>query len=317
MPSVIIKPSKMLLAALAATVLAAGTGPAHAVGLKQNSMVGGNMITLGDIFYDLPRDEDRILGPAPQPGQEMVLNARTLMRIAIALDLPWRPSTSAEYVVLSRAATIIDSDMVESALRTALQQEEGITEDFKIQFSEGIPQIILPQNMPPEIEVSSIDYNPEKEWFSASFVAPSEQNPIQRITASGRIERLVKVPVLREPMRKGTVISKYDIEYKAISRRSLTGEIMLSAENLIGMTPRRVLLADSPINSNEIEQPKAVAKGESITMIFNNRGLTLTAKGQALEDGAKGDKIRVINIASNRTIDATVSGNGEVHVETF
>ncbi len=317
MTSVMKTTSRTILAALAGLALAAGTPPAHAVGLKQNSLVGGNMITLGDIFYDLPRDEDRILGPAPRPGQEMVLNARTLMRIAVALDLKWRPGSSADYIVLSRAATIIEPTEIENVLRTALVEQENINDDFKITFSEGTPEIVLPAELPPGIELSSLDYRADKGWFNATFVAPSKKNPVQRITASGRIEQLVKVPVLRESLRSGAIIGQHDIEYKSIPKRSLNGDIMINPENVIGMTPRRLLLSGEPIVSSEIEQPKAVTRGESITMVFNNGGLRLTAKGKALQDGARGDTIRVMNVASNRTIDATVSGDGEVLVETF
>ena len=66
-------------------------GAAKAVDLRQNATIEGSVITLGDIFYNLPGNGDKVLGPAPRPGADMVLNARTLLRVAMALDLPWRP----------------------------------------------------------------------------------------------------------------------------------------------------------------------------------------------------------------------------------
>jgi flagella basal body P-ring formation protein FlgA len=38
----------------------------------------------------------------------------------------------------------------------------------------------------------------------------------------------------------------------------------------------------------------------------------LTAKGRALQSGAKGDIVRVTNAASSRTINATVFEDGQV-----
>ncbi len=313
------KAGKAMLA-ITLTALAAGTiaipSPAQAIGLKQNSAVEGNMITLGDIFYDLPRDEDRVLGPAPSPGQEMVLNARTLMRIAIALDLPWRPASSADYIVLNRAATFVDRDLMEHALRKGFK-EKGITGKFNVLFSDGTPKIILPQDMAPGAEISQLEYRPDNDWFSATFVAPSKENPIQRINVNGKIERLVEIPVLRESVRKGTIIGKYDIEYKEVPKRLIQDETILKAENLEGMTPRRVILSGEPVRTSEIEAPRMISRGENITMVFNSGALTLTAKGKALQDGAKGDVIQVVNAASKRTIDATVSGSGEVVVAAF
>jgi flagella basal body P-ring formation protein FlgA len=40
----------------------------------------------------------------------------------------------------------------------------------------------------------------------------------------------------------------------------------------------------------------------------------LTAAGKALDDGGRGELIRVVNIQSNRTIDATVAAPGQVEL---
>ena len=37
------------------------------IGLKQNSVLTDNTIKLGDVFYGLSNNEDKILGPAPRP----------------------------------------------------------------------------------------------------------------------------------------------------------------------------------------------------------------------------------------------------------
>jgi flagella basal body P-ring formation protein FlgA len=51
-------------------------------------------------------------------------------------------------------------------------------------------------------------------------------------------------------------------------------------------------------------------------MILESPGLLLTAKGQALEDGAKGETIRIMNTQSNRTIEAVVTAAGTARVST-
>ena len=47
-------------------------------------------------------------------------------------------------------------------------------------------------------------------------------------------------------------------------------------------------------------------------IVLQAPGMTLTAQGKALEDGGRGEMIRVVNIQSNRTIDATVQAAGQV-----
>lgn len=310
---------QILLGLLAFTgMLAALVYPhtAGAISLKENSVVTGSTITLGDIFTGLPGNENKVLGVAPQPGHEMVLDARTLLRIAVALDLPWRPETSADTVVLKRSASIVGQNMIETALKTALE-EKGVTGSYRLVFDNGMEPIILPQNTIPAVAVSSLNVKPESNWFEATLAAPSSESPVSTARVTGRIERLRTIPVLRETMNNGTIIGARDIDLIELPEKNVQPGMMLKPEELIGMTPRRMLTAGLPVKAGEIESPRIVTRGELVTMVLNEGGLTLTAQGKALEHGAKGDRIRVVNTASNKMIMAEVSGDKEVTLTEF
>ena len=79
-----------------------------------------------------------------------------------------------------------------------------------------------------------------------------------------------------------------------------------------GLTPRRMIAAGKPVKANDVQAPRIVARGEAVTLIYKAGALNLTARGKALEFGAKGDVIRVVNTQSNRSIDAIVTGDQEV-----
>lgn len=55
----------------------------------------------------------------------------------------------------------------------------------------------------------------------------------------------------------------------------------------------------------------AIRRGETVTLIYQMPGMALTMRARALEDGAVGQPVRLINTASNRTIDAVVTGPGQ------
>jgi flagella basal body P-ring formation protein FlgA len=289
-----------------------------AIGLKRNSVVEGHTITLGDVFYGVPADKaDRVLGAAPQPGRDMVLNARTLMRIALALDLSWRPVSGADYAVIRRAATIIEQEQIELALQEALAQD--ITAGrYKLALSPGqTAQMTLPASSPASVEIK--DFNPDmaRGLFEATLVAPSKEAPLQEIRVSGTLRPVITVPVLKDTLRNGDVIGRNDIKMLEVYERSLNHDIVLDAESLVGMTPRRMLFPGQPVKDGDIEAPRIVKRGESVTMIFKSGGLNLTAKGKALENGAKGDVVRVVNTASSRNIEAIVTAPGEVSVDNL
>ncbi len=58
----------------------------------------------------------------------------------------------------------------------------------------------------------------------------------------------------------------------------------------------------------------AVRRGETVSLIYAAPGMQLAARARALEDGAAGQTIRLINLQSNRTIDAVVTGPGAARV---
>lgn len=289
---------------------------ANAIGLKQNAELRDNVITLGDIFYDLPRDEDKVLGVAPRPGDQITLNARTLMKIALALDLAWRPASSDEHIVLRRAATLIDTDAIKAALKKEIAAK-GFPGKFDLAIPPQTSEIILPEDMPASFDITKLELDPARGTFSAHLAAPSASNPVVTNRISGAIHSIVEVPVLRDTLRYGDIIGQRDIEMMDVQSRLVKGDILLNPADIIGMTPRRMVFAGKPVGNNDLQAPQIVSRGEAITMIFQSGGLKLTAQGRALEDGAKGDVIRVVNNSSKKSLDAIVTAENEVQVQTY
>jgi flagella basal body P-ring formation protein FlgA len=257
-----------------------------------------------------------VLGIAPQPGQEMTLNARTLLRIAVAMDLPWRPASSADQITLTRAASIVDRDMIENALRAEVEKQ-GVSGKYNIVLPDVSAKMVLAPDIAPAVEIADFNMKPETGWFEATAYAPSAANPIQKIKINGTVQKMVSVPVLREPMRAGLIIGARDIDYIDIKESDVRHDMILKAENLIGMTPRRLVTSGKPLNTVDIESPQIIARGDVITMMFKSGPMTLTASGKALQNGAKGETIRVVNNTSNKTIEGIVTASKEVTVESF
>jgi flagella basal body P-ring formation protein FlgA len=294
-------------------IMIAGAHLAMAATLRDDITLTGDNLTVGDIFDNAGRSADYVLGPAPQPGKEMVLNAPTLMRIALAIDLPWTPSSSAEQVVVRRAATMISADQVKEALIASLQ-EKGINDKFTLDTGASKLEITLPQSSPATVEVSNLTYNPRTNRFDATISAPSASNPVKQTTISGSVRPITSIPVLKSSIRNGDLIGSGDIDWIDLYTAEIQPDMLLKAEDLIGKTPRRMAIAGKPVHVLDLQSPQLVDRGETVTIVFEQGPLMLTASGKALQNGAKDDVIRVVNNSSNRPIDAIVSGTREVIV---
>jgi flagella basal body P-ring formation protein FlgA len=54
----------------------------------------------------------------------------------------------------------------------------------------------------------------------------------------------------------------------------------------------------------------AIRRGDTITLVYIAPGMQLTARGRALNDAAVGEGVRVVNLQSDVTVEAVVTGPG-------
>ena len=288
-----------------------GIRSAMAASLKDISVIHSDVITVGDLFDNVRNNADYVIGAAPQPGKDMTLNARTLYRIANALDLNWRPATAGDQITIRREANIVSYDMISDSLRNALKNK-GVDTNFKVELNNSKPSIVLPKNIAENVEVASLKYNPQRDYFQADLVAPSIDNPLKKISVSGQVKRLVRIPVLNTTLQSGSIIGANDIRMIDVEEKTLQHDVIMKADDLIGLTPRRIAYANKFILKGTLGRPQLVSRGEAVTITYKEGPLVLTAKGKALQSGAKGDIVRVTNANSSRTVDATVLASNQV-----
>jgi flagella basal body P-ring formation protein FlgA len=68
------------------------------------------------------------------------------------------------------------------------------------------------------------------------------------------------------------------------------------------------------LRADDLVRPQIVQRNEAVTITYEVPGIMLTVRGKATEAGAMGDVVGVLNIQSNRTVQATVTGPGRVSI---
>ena len=287
---------------------------AFAANIKNLVVVEDSIIRAGDIFENMPDNADRVLGAAPAPGQDMTINSRTLLRIALALNVPWRPASIEDHVIVRRSATIISSKDIERELSASLR-DKGVKDNFNLKFNYPVKSFVLPEAENNSVAINKISYDPTHGVFEAEIVAPSIERPLHRQVVHGSIERLVSIPVLNKALQSGTLISGHDIDWIEVPADQIQHNIVLKADDIIGMTPRRMVMAGEPLRMQQIAEPLLVERGDLITLNYTEGPIHLSTEAKALQDGAKGDIIRVVNLATNRTLEAMINGSRTVIVK--
>jgi len=291
----------------------AGSQVAGLVLLKPTVVVDGPIVHLGDLFDGLGENGATQVARAPAPGTRITVGARWLSTVARAYGVRWQPASRLEGAVIERASIVIEAQRIEGATLDALRQR-GIEGKLSLVLDNPATRIHLPTDAEPSLLVAGLNYNPDSGRFTAHLVAPAEGTPLARITISGRATEMIEVPVLRRRMVPGEVIREGDITWQEVRADRLSRNVVLDPVNLLGLSPRRPIRAEKPLLSSELRRPVLVSKNSLVTIRLQTARMVLTARGRAMEPGAEGDVIRVVNIKSNQIISASVTEPGTVEV---
>lgn len=111
-------------------------------------------------------------------------------------------------------------------------------------------------------------------------------------------------------IRAGSIISASDIitpDNQASLRRAV---------EVIGMEAVRTLYRGQPIDAEKVRAPTLIQRNAVVQMEFIRGHMTIAAEGRALEKGSLGQRIRVINLGSKRTVSVVVTGTNSVRADS-
>jgi flagella basal body P-ring formation protein FlgA len=124
----------------------------------------------------------------------------------------------------------------------------------------------------------------------------------------------VDVVVPAHDIARGAVLAEGDLTTKSIAVMRVNDGIVRSVSDAAGKEAKRALRAGEFLRNSDLKRPALVAKGATVTMIFESAGIHLTAIGRALAEGGEGDSIAVLNPTSYRQVVAVVTAPGTVRV---
>lgn len=302
---------KKLFVAVAMTAIMMNS--AHAAMPRAQSEVDGNVVTVGDVFEGVTSNADYVLAPAPAHGKTLTLKTRDLKRISDAFNLGWYPQDGFAQTVIRRSGRSLDRFAIEAALQKKLSEALS-GRKFEIRLDDPAVSLSLPEGAGAALEVTNLKYDIARGDFRALVSAQNASLPSAKREVTGRLYPVTTVPVLKASLHKGDVISEHDLEYVDIRTAELGANIISDASKLVGMSPRRALQPLKPLAASDIVLPVVVRKGDIVTMTLENRSISLTAQGKALEHGAEGETVRVANTSSGQTLEAVVTGPRTVRV---
>jgi flagella basal body P-ring formation protein FlgA len=267
--------------------------------------VDDDVIRIGDLFGGMLLNADTPVARAPAPGESVVLDARWLGAVARAYAIAWRPATRFDQSVVTRASQLIGTAEIRSAL-VGDMAARGVVGDIDIQFDGLAPTLKLPLGLDPSIAVQQLNLDTQSGRFSAAIVSPADGATAARAVLTGRVFTLTEVPVPVRRLLPGEVIRESDLEWVQVHANRVTNANVIDPRHIIGHAPRRPIRAGEPIRANDLQVSVMMKRGAMVTMVLETPQMLITTQGRAMEDGAEGDLISIMNTTSNRIVKAVI-----------
>ncbi len=189
----------------------------------------------------------------------------------------------------------------------------GASSDCDIELA-GFTPPLVPEESDPRPVVSDLDYDANAGRFSAVLSIAGNEMETMHVRVTGRVDDTVEVPVATARLLAGSVLRAEDVHMARVHTELLRGEVVRRLGDAIGMQVKRSVAAGQPLGTGDLMRPAMVLKGATVLMVLDSPGISLTAQGQALELGATGERIRVLNPVSRAVVEAEVIGPGRVRV---
>lgn len=291
----------------------------NSVIMHKNVTVRGDYVRLGDIFSPIENHDlfDIVIARAPKPGSKLVLDNRFLSKTAKLNGIYWQPEGYSDISIVYRSSSTIHHEAIQKSLLEKLTEDHNIDpQEWLISFDQKDSTIHLPSDIEANFVIEALTLDETNGHFSADIIAPSHEMPLIKNRLTGKLQQMAQIPVLRTQTKTGQVIKESDLIYLRIPKGKINPEIIQDRAHLVGYTPKRIISANMPIQQFDIMAPVLIMKGSTATVTLISEHLNLTTKATALENGSKGERIRLLNPQSKITIEAEVIGLNQARVDS-
>jgi flagellar basal body P-ring formation protein FlgA len=284
---------------------------------RPDNEVKGSVVRLADIAVIESEDQDAVqqlglleVGSMPLTGRTGTIT-QGYVRIKIRslkLDVKRFQFAGAQLCGVTRPEQILSGAEIEKA---ALEAVRATQQDLDV-ISNYTP---LDQRLP----LGKIETRP---MTARLFGTTSGTIPVQvlvdgkqeaSISVSFRLVKKAPVVVATRDIPAGTVLGTEDIEIQ--DRAAVAGPLQISTlDQAIGRQVTSPIKSGTTLTNSMLKSATIVKRGARIKLICRGNGFTVTAAGEALQDAANGQLVRVRNLTSRLEVTGTAVGDQLVEV---
>jgi flagella basal body P-ring formation protein FlgA len=284
--------------------------------LRAEAVVTSDIVRIGDLIDNAGIIAKVPIFRAPDLGFTGTVSADDVATAVRAHALYGLDTNGLSEVKVTRAARSIPAKDIEALVAQALSQQYdlGSTKDITITFDREVRSMFVDPTAKGDPRVAQIDYNARRGTFDATLDLPVGTTSRGTLHITGRALATVDVVTIARAVERGTVIKESDVMIDRRPRTELTRDTITDRKQAIGLAARTALQAGHLLHTAELMKPEVVQRNDYVMLAFEVPGIKLTVRGKAVEGGAEGDTIAVLNEQTKRTIQGVIVAPGHVVV---
>jgi len=291
--------------------------------LKRSATVEKDYVKLEEIA-NFKGDEEFIqrlkeikIAPSPRPGSSRVINVDYIW-VRLYQNGISRKEVSfegeREVKIISRFRCIKGKEIADLAKKEILSLLEGEDVEVKVEI-ERIPSSLMIPFGKVKLKVDvPLPFHPRP-----SMVIPvkvyMDGKIYQTIPLTLKINIFKQVLVSSRRIAPDHIFEEKDVRREKREIGSLSGEPVFSLSDILGKRALRAIPPHTIIERDMIGPPLLVRDGDLVTIIKEEGNVEVSAKGKALEKGERGALIKVLNIDSQKKLQARIIGPRLVKID--
>jgi flagella basal body P-ring formation protein FlgA len=298
--------------------------PAHAADdgiavptLRASVTVSSDVVRVGDLIDNAGSAALIAVYRSPDLGTTGALPVAQVLSVLRAKQVIGVMTGDIKEVQVTRLARTLANKDLENAVASALERRFGLGEaaNITVTFDRGVSDMRLDASNTGALQPVATRYDARSGRFDLAFEINNDNNPAPtKLRLTGTAIETVEVAVLTRDIERSEMLKSSDVAQERRPKAEVPGEAA-TRDRTVGMQLRRPMRAGTPIRVADIAKPEFVSRDQSVTVIYQVPGIYLTTRGKAIESGAEGDTVSVLNLQTKRTLSGVVTGRGQVTVE--
>jgi flagella basal body P-ring formation protein FlgA len=282
--------------------------------LRANVTVSGDVVRIGDFVDNAGEMAQIAVFRAPDLGTTGLVPVAHVLEALRAHSVIGVATNEIREVSVTREARTLSQKEIETEIARAIERRNGLGDaaNLALTFDRDVRVLQLDASHRGNLALLAARYEPRNARFDVTFEIAREPGATPtRLRFTGTAVETAEAAVVTRTVDRGEVLRVSDV----VVERRPKAEIGFDAaprQRAVGMQVRKSVRAGQPLRMADLAKADLVLREQNVSLVYEAPGIFLTMRAKALESGAEGDSVSVMNLQSKRVVQGTVTGPGQV-----